>query len=164
MTLKQSRLSGEPRIELIGAPYGETRSRGLLEQMGFQSEIVAHTLRIFLPQGEAGNKALTRYMRGKDVVDVMSREGADVMGDIRFSLGIAAGRDLTEEQSADLTIERLVPAATDGAKKKCVNPETHIYLLTPARWWPWGSTMETFMFRLSPWKKRKSGHIRRQWP
>ena len=60
-------------------------------------------------RGEAGNKALTRYMRGKDVVDVTSREGADVMGDIRFSLGIAAGRDLTEEQSADLvTVARLL--------------------------------------------------------
>ena len=117
VTLKQSRLSGEPRIEWIGSPYGETRSRGLLEQMGFQSEVVAHTLRIFLPQGEAGNKALTRYMRGKDVVDVTSREGADVMGDIRFSLGIATGRDLTEEQSADLTIERL-----SRTKNQCSQP------------------------------------------
>ena len=98
--------------------------------MGFQSEVVAHTLRIFLPQGEAGNKALTRYMRGKDVVDVTSREGADVMGDIRFSLGIAAGRDLTEEQSADLTIERLVPAAADRAQKTRVYIQTHFFFAT----------------------------------
>ena len=52
-------------------------------------------------------------------------------------------------------VEGLAVRAANSAKPRSLGSAS-------ARWWPWGSTMEAFMFSLSPWKKRKSGHIRHQ--
>ena len=95
--IKEATVSGEARLELLGLAYSDALPSGPLARMGFQSEMMNYRQRMFVPNGPDGVAVLDRYLKGKEVVEIVDRHGNDIAGDVKYAM---AGRDPKALQKA----------------------------------------------------------------
>ena len=128
--LRQTTVSGEPRVEMIGTPYGEERTGGLLDRMGFQKEFMNYRTRVFVPSGADGAAVLGRYLKGKDVVSIVGPQGEDLSNEVKYSIAARNPRALAERHGPEIEAEireiaaRLVPGARVKVQQGMVQSPT----------------------------------------
>ena len=116
-TLRESRVSGESRIEVTGLEYREAMPRGPLGQMGFQIENIGYRSRVFLPNGPDGAVILDRYLKGKDILKIVDRSGNDISNNVRHYQSERTPEYLASNESDGIRedmeeiLARLVPGA-----------------------------------------------------
>ena len=82
--IQRTKVSGENRLSLTNIPMEERYSGGPLTKMGIQRErINNYQIVYFVPKGDAGIQALSRYLQNKEVMDVSDSLTLQQRGDFK---------------------------------------------------------------------------------